>query len=445
MKLSNLASALHASLTCEDSDYTGLSIDTRTLQPGNVYLALRGERFDGHDFVEAAQKAGAVLAIVSEEGTYSLPVIRVSDTRKALIELAVAHRKNFKLPVIAITGSCGKTTVRALSASIFSQCGRTLASQSSFNNDIGVPLTMLRLSAQDQYLVQEMGANHPGEIAQLTHILRPTVVVITCAAPVHLEGFGSLDGVACAKGEIYQGLGSDGIAILNQDDHYADFWRKRIGSHRTISFGLKDSADVRAQDIHLNEHAQASFKLSIAGNSVPVQLQLIGEHNVMNALAAAAIAHACQVPLSTIKQGLESAEAEKMRLQAQPGIKSTQIIDDSYNANPTAMLAALKVLSHHSSPRVFVVGDMRELGENAEHYHEELGRQAAQHHVDALYCFGPLSQGAAQSFGKAGFWFDDLDKLINQLQQDLQPSSTVLVKGSRSMGMDRVVKALQEK
>jgi len=447
MKTSKIAKILHATLEGQDQEYSGVSIDSRSLKPGNVYIALKGEQFDGHDFVEAAAAAGAAAAIVSKPGNYSLPIILVNDTHQALMDWATVYRQQFNIPVIAITGSCGKTTTRAITDSILSLVGPTLASQGSFNNNIGVPLTILQLTPQHQFLVQEVGANHPGEIAELMKILKPTISVVTCVAPVHLEGFGSIEGVAAAKGEIYEGLGPEGVAIVNADQPYyafqSDFWKTRKDpSFHPKDFGQRGPAHIEAQNIHLDQSARARFELCMGSEKTEVQLQLIGEHNVTNALAAAAIAEACHVPLTVIKEGLENAKAEKMRLQAKSGIKSSQIIDDSYNANPIAMLAALKVLSHHAEPRVFVVGDMRELGPDAERYHSELGQQAKEHNVHSLYCYGPLSKSAAESFGENAHWFENIAELINNLQECLQPGSTILVKGSRSMGMDRVVKAL---
>ena len=441
-KLSNIAPIFNAELFGCDQEFSGVSIDSRTLKPGNVFIALKGENFDGHDFIEAAAKVGAAAAIVSKPGSYPLPTLQVADTHQALIQWATYHREQFNIPVIAITGSCGKTTTRALTASILNLKGKTLASQSSFNNDIGLPLTVLQLSKEHDYFVQEVGANHLGEIAHLMKILKPTISVITCAEPVHLEGFGSLDNIASAKAEIYEGLMSDGIAVINVDDYYSDFWKEKAKPRRVITFGTKHPADTQAKSVQLNEGARASFDLCMDHEKFAVQLQLIGQHNVQNALAAAAIAQACGVAPATIAQGLEQAQAEKMRLQAKKGIKSTHVIDDSYNANPVAMVAALEVLRQHAEPRVFVIGDMRELGSEADRFHAELGEQAKKYQVQSLYCYGPLTKFAAEKFGVNAHWFEDIAALINHLQESLKPGSTILVKGSRSMGMDRVVKAL---
>ncbi len=442
MKLSDIAKTLKTELHGCDQEFSGVSIDSRSLQKGNFFIALKGENFDGHDYIAAAAKAGAVGALVNKLGSYPLPTLLVPDTHQALIAWATQHRQQFNIPVIAITGSCGKTTTRALADSIFSLMGNTLASKSSFNNAIGLPLTLLQLSAEHQYAIQEVGANHGGEITHLMQILKPTLGVITCAAPVHIEGFGSLDGVAKAKAEIYEALSPEGIALLNVDDQYADFWRERIQARRTISFGIKHPAEVQAQAIKLDAEARPRFTLKMGQQQAQVQLQLMGEHNVLNALVAAATAHAYNIPFARIVQGLESAQTEKRRLQAKAGIKEARVIDDSYNANPTAMLAALKILYQHAPPRVFVVGDMRELGSDAERYHTELGQQARACEVEALYCFGPLSKSAATAFGANSYWFEDMTTLIEHLQNNLQQGSTVLVKGSNSLGMDRVVKAL---
>ncbi len=444
MKLSQAAQILHAEFRGEDAEFTGVSTDTRTLKPGQLYLALRGEKFDGHHFIKEAAKAGAVGALVSQDELSSIPTLKVINTRQALADLARFHRQQFTLPIIAVTGSCGKTTTKALLTSVFNQAGKVLSNVSSFNNDIGVPLTLLQLSSEHQYAITEMGANHPGEIAFLTHLVHPEVAIITNAAQAHLEGFGDLDGVACAKGEIFQGLGPAGFAIINADDFYAGFWKQLAGSRRILTFGINTPADVYAKNIQYNDLGQSQFNLVISGQSVEVQLQLLGYHNVYNALAAAAAGHAQGLSLQQIQKGLNGASPEKRRLIEHLSSEGALIIDDSYNANPLSMRAAIQLLALRSGERILVMGDMRELGENAVQYHQEAGKVAKDHGIEQLYCYGDLSRHAADAFGKKAYFFSDRSQLVQALKPHLNKQVTVLIKGSNSMQMDQVVAALRD-
>lgn len=444
MKLSQAAQVLHAEFQGQDAEFIGVSTDTRTLKPGQLYIALRGERFDGHDFIKDAVKAGAIGAVVSQDELTSIATIKVLNTRQALADLARFHRQQFTIPIIAVTGSCGKTTTKALLTSVFSQAGAVLSNLSSFNNDIGVPLTLLQLNAQHQYAITEMGANHAGEIAFLTHLVHPDVAIITNAAQAHLEGFGDLNGVACAKGEIFQGLGPHGVAIINADDAYAGFWKQLAGSRRIITFGIEHPADVSARHVECNPAGQPHFELVIAGQSVPVQLQLMGEHNVANALAAAAAGYAQCLPLPLIQAGLNAAAAEKRRLVEQRSPTGALIIDDSYNANPLSVRAAIRLLAVRPGERILVIGDMRELGEKAAQYHQEIGAEAKNCGIEQLFCYGDLTRHAANAFGKKAYFFNDRDQLIQALKPQLRDQVTVLVKGSKSMQMDLVVAALRD-
>jgi UDP-N-acetylmuramoyl-tripeptide--D-alanyl-D-alanine ligase len=445
MKLTQIAQILHGELRGQDAEFSGVSIDTRTLKPGDLYIALRGENFDGHDFISNAAKAGAVCAIISQDETSSIPTLKVANTRQALAELARFHRQQFNLPIIAVTGSCGKTTTKALLTQVFNQAGKVLSNPSSFNNDIGVPLTLLELDPTHQYAITEMGANHPGEIAFLTHLVHPEVAIITNADQAHLEGFGDVDGVACAKGEIFQGLGSHGVAIINTDDAHADFWKQLAGSRRIITFGIDHPADVSARHIEVNSTGQPHFELVIGEHSVPVQLQLMGKHNVNNAIAAAAAGYALGLPLAAIQAGLSAATAEKNRLILQRSPEGAVVIDDSYNANPLSVRAAIQLLAHHQGERILVIGDMRELGENAVECHEVIGVEAKAAGIEQLYCYGELSRNTANAFGKKAHFFADQQELIRAVKQQLHEQVIVLVKGSRSMRMDQVVTALTDK
>lgn len=444
MKLSQVSQIIKGQLFGEDVLFDGVSTDTRTLKKGQLYWALRGEKFDGHDFITQAKQAGAVAAVISQDTETLIPVVKVLNTRLALIELARYYRAQFTIPLIAVTGSCGKTTTKALLTSVFNQCGLVLSNPKSFNNDIGVPLTLLQFQPTHQYAVTELGANHPGEIAFLTHLVRPDVAIITNAAEAHLEGFGDVDGVACAKGEIFQGLNSQGIAIINADDNHAGFWKQLAGSHRVITFGVKNGADVTAKNIYFSAKGQPHFDCVIGEETFPVQLNLLGEHNIYNALAAAAAGYALSLPFTAIQAGLNQAGAEKQRLNEYRTKENALIIDDSYNANPLSMLAAIKLLAQRDGKRILVIGDMRELGENAMHYHQQVGMQAKNLGIEELYCFGDLTRHSAQAFGKQAYFFKDRDELIQVLKKQLEENVTILVKGSRSMQMNQVVLALSD-
>lgn len=444
MKLTEAALLLRAELRGMDAVFEGVSTDSRTLKPGQLYFALRGEKFDGHDFILNAARAGATAAVISQETQADIPCLKVTNTRQALAELARFHRQQFSIPMIAVTGSCGKTTTRGLLASIFSQVGEVLASVNSFNNDIGVPLTLLQLTPTHQFGIFEMGANHSGEIAFLTHLVHPDVAIITNAAQAHLEGFGDLAGVACAKGEIFQGLGSGGFAIINADDSHANFWRQLAGSRRVLTFGIENSADVRALNINYNDNGLPRFELHCGGESCEINLPLLGAHNIYNALAAAAAGYSQGLPLTAIQKGLHEVQAEKRRLVEQQIPGGAAMIDDSYNANPLSMRAAIAILARRSGERILVMGDMRELGEDARLYHQQIGLDAKNSGIDHLFCFGDLSRHAAQAFGRRAYFFADQKELIQALKPYMRESVTVLVKGSNSMQMDKVVSALRD-
>jgi len=445
MKLSKVKAILNGTLQGRDVEFQSVSIDTRTLSPGDLFIAIRGPNFDGHDFIEQAIAKSASAVLVSEPTSASIPSLLVDDTRKALADLAAFHRMQWSGAMISVTGSCGKTTTKMLMTEIFSQAASTLSNAASFNNDIGVPLTLLQLKPEHQYAVCEVGANHPGEIAALTHIVKPDVAMITNAGAAHLAGFGDVKGVACAKGEIFQGLGVGGVAVVNADDQYADFWKKQIGDHRIITFGIKKTADVMAMNIQLNAQVQPHFRLILPNGEADIQLSLIGEHNIMNALAAAAAAYAKDVSIVHIKAGLEAASAVNRRLVEKLGVGGAVIIDDTYNANPLSTSAAISLLSKRPGESVFVLGDLVELGEQADQFHKELGLQAEQDGIQRLYCFGEHSRLAAEAFGKNAYHFENRDALIASLRDTLNETMTVLIKGSNAMGMDKIAKALMEK
>lgn len=445
MKLSDAARIVKGTKYGNDVQFDEVSTDTRTLDKAKnaLFFALRGENFDGHDYIDRAKQAGAVAVVVSQQIEIDLPSIKVADVHQALIDLAQYHREQMNCTVIAVTGSCGKTTTRALLASVFGRIGKTLASEKSFNNDIGVPITLLRITPEHQYVICELGANHPGEIAKLTHIVKPNIAIITNAAAAHLEGFENLHGVACAKGEIFQGLNkTSGVAIINQDEQFAPFWKKRVGKHRIVTFGINNTADVQAQKITFNSQSQPNFLLKIADDEVAVQLQLIGRHNVANALAAAAAAYALGIPSNEIASGLSSCFAVNERLVEKKGLAGATIIDDSYNANPLSVTAAMQVLTSRTGDSVLVLGDMLELGKNTSQLHHDLGERAAHLGINKLFCYGKLTRNTVNAFGDNAYFFETQEALITALKEILHADMNVLVKGSAAMKMSQIVAAL---
>lgn len=444
--LTTIAPLLSGRLLGEDVHFTGCHTDSSQPMQDHLFVALKGERFDGHDFLQQAQQQGAAAALVEQPVTTDLPCLQVTNTRQALGQLAKFWRQQFTLPIIAITGSNGKTSTKEMLKAIFGQQSTVLATSGNLNNDIGVPLTVFQLNATHQYAVIEMGANHAGEIAYLTELVQPTVAVITQCAPAHLAGFQSIDGVAQAKGEIFSHLPPTATAVINVDDHYADLWQDLAKPRSIITFGKHASADVQASEIH-SEINGSDFQLQTFKGKIAVQLAVPGDHNVMNALAAAACALACGCDLLTIKNGLQQCQPVKGRLQQLKGYRDTVIIDDTYNANPTSLQAALTVLSQYSANRWLVLGDMKELGEQAEVFHTEAGKMAKAKGISRLWAIGELSQFAVMAFGQGGCHFPNHQQLITALRTALQQTAetVVLMKGSRSMHLEQVVQALCKK
>lgn len=442
-RLSQLAESVGGVVNGDDAEFSGVSIDTRTLQPGELFVALNGEHADGHEYVRRAATLGATGALVERLTDPSYPQVQVADSLAALQHYASDWRAGLRLPVVGVTGSNGKTTVKEMLASILGKLGDTLATQGNFNNHIGVPLTLLRLDASHDYAVVEMGASHAGEIALLTRMARPDVGVITNAGTAHLEGFGSREGVARAKGELFADLASDGTAIINADDVYAPLWQELSGDRKRLLFGLDNTADVTARALE-PDGTRTRFRLVTPRSEAAVELPLAGRHNVMNALAAAAAASALAVPAAAIAAGLAGVSPVSGRLRARQAASGAHIIDDSYNANPGSLKAALSVLSTQPGELWLVLGDMAELGQTAGQAHAEAGRAARIAGVRRLYAVGELSKQAVCAFGEGGRHFDDQHDLIATLQSCLTPQVTLLVKGSRSAHMDRVVDALRK-
>ena len=439
MQLSEAARAVDGRYRGADVTFRGVSTDTRQLEAGALFVALQGPNFDGHAFVEAAREGGAAAAAVSRPCASDLPQLEVADTRLALGRLSAYWRGKFSLPVIAITGSNGKTTVRAMTTAVLSHCGRTLATQGNLNNDIGLPLTLARLGEDDQFAVLEMGANHPGEIDYLAAIAQPSIAVITNAGPAHLEGFGDLEGVARAKGELFARLGATGVAVINADDAFAPLWRELAGHCRIVEFGLQ-GAEVTAD--WQGDTTGSDVRLYTPAGSVALRLPLPGRHNVMNALAACAVALAAGADLEAVRQGLESLSpvAGRFNIHSLPG--GVTLIDDTYNANPESLQVALDVLALADGDSWLVLGDMGELGAGAAALHGAAGRMAREAGVTRLYGLGELAHEAVAAFDGPGGAFSTMNELLATLRNDLSGPLHILVKGSRRMRMERVVAAL---
>ncbi|OGT22705.1 MAG: hypothetical protein A3C55_03725 [Gammaproteobacteria bacterium RIFCSPHIGHO2_02_FULL_42_13] len=444
LSFSQLAQVLHLESVPKDGKFCGVSTDTRNIAEGNLFLAIEGPNFDGHDFIQDAKAKGAVAAIVSRPIQTDLPCFVVSDTIQALGKLATYWRKQFKIPLVAITGSNGKTTVKNMIAAVLqSACKKPehcLVTMGNLNNHIGMPLTLLRLNSKHQFAVIEMGMNHFSEISYLSRMAEPSVAVITNAYPAHLDGVGTLDGVAQAKGEIFQGLSEAGVAVLNADDDYLDYWNALIDSQEILTFGLKHDADVAAKNGQFTCH-NSLFTLDTPEGSVDMVLPLSGQHNVMNALAATAACLALDIDLPIIKTALESFETAHSRLVSQEVKNVGWVLDDTYNANPGSVYAAIDVLMSYPDKKILILGDMKELGEDAKLFHHQAGACAKNAGVDYVLAVGEFAQDVVDGFGDDASAFKnkaDLYEHLNRLIAEHAPVS-VLVKGSRSMKMEEVV------
>ena len=454
MTVREAADVLRAEWTGEDILLTGVSTDSRTLKKGDLFVALTGERFDGGQFIVSAAQQGAAAAMIGQETSSSdlpakIPLIRVKDTRLGLGQLAAYWRNRFTLPLIGVTGSNGKTTVKEMIASILRTAAETtagnnaasvLATEGNLNNDIGVPQMLLRMREIHRYAVIEMGMNHRGEISYLTQLARPTVAIITNAGAAHIEGLGSVEAVALAKGEIFEGLDQQGTAVINADDDYAPLWRQLAGGRKIVDFGLQKAAQVSAE--YQANPLFSRIQLKILGESAEVDLQVPGIHNIRNALAAAAVATATGIKKELIVSGLVNFKGVKGRLQVKQGLHQAMLIDDTYNANPESVRAALAVLALSKGRKILILGDMGELGKAAVDLHRTIGREARTSGLDQLLTLGELSGYAAEEFGKGGRHFRQLDELLDETEKLLAKDVTLLVKGSRFMQMERVVNQL---
>lgn len=445
MRLSDVAAALQVEMPGEDAICHGVSIDSRTAAPGSLFVAIKGDNHDGHQYVSQVADR-CVAAVVHRVCETSLPCLLVTNTQQALTQLARYWRGQLTAPVIAITGSCGKTTTRALLSSLLRQSFSTHASAKSHNNDIGVALTMLQATPVHERLLFEVGTNYPGEIARHSELLRPDIAIILMAAPVHLDGLGSLQGVVKEKGDLLVGLAADGVAILNRDDPHYAVWRARVLPTQTlIDFGQHPDAMVRASDVNVEANGQVSFLLHLPGFTKRIALPMMGRHNVYNALAAIAAALQLGIGPEQLQAGLSAVEVEPRRLQLKQLASGATIIDDSYNANPHSMLAAIELLAETpAKTKILVMGDMAELGEQVSDYHRQVGEKAKALGIAALHGYGKESQATVKAFGENAYHWSDHLAIANYLLSQLDADTIVLIKGSNSMQMNKVTQALME-
>lgn len=448
--LTMVAESVKGYLVGADRAFDSVSTDTRTLQPGQLFFALHGENFDAATFVGEAERRGAAGAVVEQRQSCDLSQVEVSDARRALGQWGKSWRARFSISVIAVTGSNGKTTVKEMIASILAQelgdRAELLVTEGNLNNEIGLPLTVLKLCDRHRIAVLEMGASHPKEIAYLADIAAPGIGVVTNAGVAHLEGFGSEEAVAAAKGELFESLSAGGIAIINRDDRFFDTWRSLAGEATVNSFGLDDAADFRASDIQetvAGEQSELKFDIRSGDDTVQVRLPMAGAHNVRNALAATAAARAAGASWDAVRRGLAAMDNVSGRLRAVPGSGGATIYDDSYNANPGSVGAAIDFLAAHTGQTWLVLGDMAELGPESLQLHREIGAEARKKGVSRLFCVGEQSRAAAEGFGKEARWFTDIQSLADTIMAMPKDGVTILMKGSRCMGLEKLVAILQ--
>jgi len=450
--LSDLQQALGNALNGElkgDSPFQRVCTDTRTLQPGDLFVALKGPNFDGHKFLAQAREAGAVAAVVDSFQADELPQWKIDDTRIALGEIGRLNRERFSGPVFAVTGSSGKTTVKEMLATVLSQRGNVLATRGNLNNDIGAPLTLQALDDSHELAVIELGASAEGEIAYTVAMTQPQVAILNNAMGAHLEGFGSLQGVVRAKSEIFDTLDENGCAIINLDDANVDFWLNKTAGQRRLTFGVEnDQADVQAQSLQMQDNGCYRFTLVQGDDQISLTLPVMGRHMVANAAAVAAACRARDIPFAQIASGLEAFQPVPGRMRPLQMANGTLVIDDCYNANPSAAKAAIDVLAALPAKRILVLGDMGELGADENQLHADTGAWAAKQGIELLLAKGPLSKHTVAGFRQAGGaqaeHFDSHEELISYLRPLCDGQARVLVKGSRSAAMEKVVNALIE-
>lgn len=441
LTLSELVAPLSAQLIGVDRAFSGVSTDSRTLRAGELFVALQGENFDGHAYLNDVEVAGASAAMVSESVKTSLSLLRVDDCQKALGLMGGYNRALFEGPLVAVTGSSGKTSVKNMISAVLSQRGSTLATEGNYNNEIGVPLTLLRLNPEHRYAVVEMGAARAGDIAWLCQLGRPSIAMVLNAMPAHLDGFGSTADVAQAKGEIYDGLAAGDVAIINADQPWAQEWRQRVGDARIIDFGIEQSALVTATNIIGRGIEGTGFTAVTPDAEFDIQLSVPGRHNVANALAAIAVGLACNLQPAEIKAGLESVRPVGGRLSTRFTAEGTTVIDDCYNANPGSVRAAIDLLASCPGRRTLLLGEMRELGPDSDDLHRQIGEYASSRGIDRFWGVGPALASAVTAFGHGGQLFDDRQAAIAGIGGAFDVDDTVLIKGSRGAGMEVVMAA----
>ncbi|KOE81818.1 UDP-N-acetylmuramoyl-tripeptide--D-alanyl-D-alanine ligase [Vibrio alginolyticus] len=448
VSLQQLTSVLDAQLIGENKLISSISTDTRKIDQGALFIALVGEKFDAHDFATQAVDGGAGALLVQRELNVATPQLLVADTKLALGQLAAWVHDSCKTPTVAITGSCGKTTVKEMVASIMSAKGRVLFTAGNFNNDIGVPLTLLRSTPDDDYAVIELGANHIGEIAYTTSLVKPLAAVVNNVAAAHLEGFGSIDGVKLAKGEIYQGLAPGATAIVNLDSQGNEFWHSVLADKTVKTFSVTNQqADFWAKDIRLNENSEACFEMVTPVGHIDIQLGIVGQHNVSNALSAAALALELGATLSEIQHGLAHLAKVQGRVDVSQLTPNIKLIDDSYNASVPAMKAAIDLLGSFSAKRWLILGNMAELGEESLALHRQVGEHAAPFQFENVLTYGHDTKAISEVCHGRHFenHADMIAYIEQQLSQSDQDSHILLVKGANSAGMGKVAAALKEK
>ena len=442
LSLSELRLPLDGQLHGDDCDILGVSTDSRTLHDGDLFVALRGEHFDGQEYVSQANSVGATAALVRQVVASPLPQLQVADTQRALGLLGAYNRQQYKGPLIGITGSSGKTTVKNMVHAVLSRRGETLATEGNFNNEIGVPLTLLRLRPGVEFAVVEMGAAKAGDIAWLCELACPTIALLLNAMPAHLEGFTSVEGVAAAKGEIFDRLVKTDVAVINADQSWARQWRKRACAATVMDFGLEQPASITARNIQGMGVRGVSFTASTPVGDMSIRLNLAGVHNVANALAAVAVGLACELSLTDIRDGLESLQPSDGRLRSMVSPLGASIIDDCYNANPGSVRAAIDLLAACSGRRTLLLGAMRELGHGSSELHREVGEYARAAGIDQLWGVGPELEVCVDAFGAGGRYFEDRAAALVAIDRQFGEGDTALVKGSRSTGMEQVLHAL---
>ncbi|MDR1276796.1 MAG: UDP-N-acetylmuramoyl-tripeptide--D-alanyl-D-alanine ligase [Candidatus Accumulibacter sp.] len=456
MRLLDAAAAIGGEVVgaaCEERSFSGVSTDTRTLGAGELFVALRGERFDGNDYVGTAEERGAAAALVASDavrklsapGGMNLPLIAVDDTRDALGRLAAYWRARFSIPVVAVTGSNGKTTTKEMIAAILRAVwgGAVHATEGNLNNEIGLPLTLLGLDATHRAAVVEVGMSHPGEVLELARIAQASVALVTNAQRAHLEGLGSLEAVAAEKGALYAGMPESGIAVINADDAFYELWLGLASGRKLVRFSFERPVEVcarRAGDASIA--SESILTLRFGGEEVEVRLMTPGIHNARNALGAAAAALAAGAPLHAVRDGLSAFRGVRRRLTRRRALRGATVYDDTYNANPDSVRAGIDVLASTDGKKILVFGDMGEVGDDGARLHEEVGAYAREKGIDLLFALGASSARALRGFGGDGRHFDDADALIAALKTELSPRVTVLVKGSRFMRMERVADAV---